>query len=433
MGILTLFAPSSLFRSHTSSQLLRICSCTLLCLAVVIFALRSICNRDPGSVFFDSTTAYQRRYSLVRQEQAEKYIEHVSMYGGNGPINSTSGQEKQLCVGIPSVGREGTRYLRSTVGSLLEGLSSEERKNIHFVVLIAHSDPFAHPSYHEPWLANLVDHVLLYGPSQLDHVTKLENDDGNREKMLYDYTYTLRTCINAKTPYVAMLDDDVLASDGWFWRTSFGLEQANEMVASSNSIRDYLYMRLFYTEEFLGWNSEEWPVYFFWSLVATVGTIGVALVARALSTTAKKSISALVLSLAVVVVLLFAILLFFAAGRTTLLALPRGVNEMNQYGCCSQGLAFPRTKAQDIAEFLEVRKIGFVDVLIEDYADEHDEFRWALTPPVLQHIGRKSSKGADFGESSKDSMPVAAKLWNFQYELNDAEELGREHAIVVDP
>jgi hypothetical protein len=30
------------------------------------------------------------------------------------------------------------------------------------------------------------------------------------------------------------------------------------------------YVRLFYTEEFLGWNSEEWPHSFFWSLVRTV-------------------------------------------------------------------------------------------------------------------------------------------------------------------
>ena len=105
---------------------------------------------------------------------------------------------------------------------------------------------------------------------------------------------------------------------------------------------------------------------------------------------------------------------------------------MNQYGCCSQGLVFPRDKAQDIANFFEDRKIGYVDMLIEEYADEHAEFRWALTPPVLQHIGRKSSKGDDFGEASKNSMPVAAKLWNFQYELNDPEELRTEHAIVVD-
>lgn len=435
MGLLTPFArdpPSSLTRYHAPSLLLRTCICVLLCLLVVVLGLRSICDRDPGSIFFKPATAYQRRYSLVRQDQAENYVNQASANDITVPDTSDFVQEKQLCVGIPSVGREGTRYLRTTVGSLLEGLSLEERNNIHLVVLIAHSDPFANPEYHEPWLADLVDDVLLYEQSQLDHITALEKDSGNREKMLYDYTYVLKTCIQAGAPYIAMLEDDVLASDGWFWRTLFGLQQANDMIASSSNTRDYLYMRLFYTEEFLGWNSEAWRVYLFWSVMVTVGTLGVTLTARAFSATAKRSISALVLSLAVVVALLFTILLFFAAGKTTVLALPRGVNEMNQYGCCSQGLVFPRTKAQEIADFFEVRKVGFVDMLIEEYADEHGEFRWALTPPVLQHIGRKSSKGDDFGEASKDSMPLAAKLWNFQYELNDPEELQREHAIVVD-
>lgn len=435
MGLLTPFArrPSASPSRYSSSPLfLRICSCVLLCLLVVVYALRSTCDRDPGSIFFKPATAYQPKYSLIRQEQAEHYINQSSTDAKIVPSDLSPEQEKHLCVGIPSVGREGTRYLRTTVGSLLEGLSPEERENIHLVVLIAHSDPFANPEYHEPWLANLVDHVLLYEPSQLDHITALEADVGNREKMLYDYAYTLRTCIDAKTPYIAMLEDDVLASDGWFWRTLLGLQQADDIVAHSSKIKDYLYMRLFYTEEFLGWNSEAWRVYLFWSIVFAVGTIGAALTARTFSATAKKTISALMLSLAVVIALAFAILLFFAAGKTTVLALPRGLNEMNQYGCCSQGLVFPRDKAQDIANFFEDRKIGYVDMLIEEYADEHAEFRWALTPPVLQHIGRKSSKGDDFGEASKNSMPVAAKLWNFQYELNDPEELRTEHAIVVD-
>ena len=217
MGLPIPFAhglPPSLPGHRPSPLLLRTCFCVFLCLLVVIFLLRSICDRDPGSIFFQPATAYQRDYSLIRQEQAERYITQSTTNGSVSSGESVSGQEKQLCVGIPSVSREGTRYLRTTVGSLLEGLSPVERRNIHLVVLIAHSDPFANPEYHEPWLANLVDHVLLYEPSQLDHITALEMDVGNREKMLYDYTYTLKTCIDARTPYIAMLEDDVLASVG---------------------------------------------------------------------------------------------------------------------------------------------------------------------------------------------------------------------------
>ncbi|KAM0718356.1 hypothetical protein Q7P37_005425 [Cladosporium fusiforme] len=404
MGTLTSpgrgFAPS-LHRIHLSSLFWRTCFCILLCLLVLVLGLRSICARDPGSLFFQPATAYQRKYSLVRQEQAERYIERISTGTDIKPSSIESSQDKRLCVGIPSVGREGTRYLRTTVGSLLEGLSPEERDQVHVVVLIAHSDPFANPEYHETWLANAVDHVLLYEPDQLEHVDAMEKDVGGREKMLYDYTYALKTCIDAGTQYIAMLEDDVLASDGWFWRTSFGLQQIDETIARSSELRDYLYMRLFYTEEFLGWNSEAWLAYLCWSLVFAAGMLGTLFGIRALSTTAKKSITVPMLSVFLAITLPSLILLFFAAGRTTVMPLPRGINEMNQYGCCSQGLVFPRAKAQDIVDLFEVRKIGYVDMLIEEYADQHGELRWALTPPVLQHIGRKSSKGDDFGEASK--------------------------------
>ena len=76
-----------------------------------------------------------------------------------------------------------------------------------------------------------------------------------------------------------------------------------------------------------------------------------------------------------IIALAFTILLFFAAGKTAVLATPRGNDEMNQYGHCSQGLVFPRSKAQCIADFFEDRKVGYVDVLTGEYADEHAEFR----------------------------------------------------------
>ena len=82
MGLLTPFArrPSASPSRYSSSPLfLRICSCVLLCLLVVVYALRSTCDRDPGSIFFKPATADQRRYSLVRQEQAERYINQSSV------------------------------------------------------------------------------------------------------------------------------------------------------------------------------------------------------------------------------------------------------------------------------------------------------------------------------------------------------------------
>lgn len=86
---------------------------------------------------------------------------------------------------------------------------------------------------------------------------------------------------------------------------------------------------------------------------------------------------------------------------------------------------------QDLIDWYETKKIGFVDMLTEEYADRHGELRLALTPSVIQHIGRKSSKGDDFGAGSKYHKSVAEKLWNFAFEQSSATDLREEHSRVV--
>jgi hypothetical protein len=136
------------------------------------------------------------------------------------------------------------------------------------IVFIPHSDPEVHPAYNEPWLANLADEVLQYNVSKehFDHIVEMEQEQGlSREKGLYDYTYLLKACEATGAPHIAMFEDDVVAMDGWYHRTRSGINQADkECVRNGRNPSDFLYLRLFYTEEFLGWNAENscsgpWP------------------------------------------------------------------------------------------------------------------------------------------------------------------------------
>ncbi|KAI9872768.1 MAG: hypothetical protein M1830_001211 [Pleopsidium flavum] len=208
-----------------------------------------------------------------------------------------------------------------------------------------------------------------------------------------------------------MLEDDVIALNG-SW--------------------EFLYLRLFYTEEFLGWNSEEWPNYIFYSALWVFTPALCLLWTRHYFPMMKRPLSNQRIMTGCGLCIPLCILLFFAAGRVTVAPLPPGVNEMNNFGCCSQGFVFPHSKASDLIRWYESKKIGFVDMLTEEYADANHETRWAITPSVLQHVGRKSSKGDDFGKSSKYHMSVAEKLWNFEFERGDAESLREEeHGLVA--
>lgn len=397
-----------------------------ICLVVTLW-VRSHSIRDPGSLFFDPENGYRPQYSTIRRQDAATFIEQQSTLDTVHDKHLTT-ESKQLCMGIPTVARGGARYLPATIGSLLADLSSRERASIHLVVLIAHSDPSLHPAFHEPWMTHLVDETLVYNQSQgdIDHIVDMEQDPMHREKGLYDYTYLLSACHATNTPYVAILEDDVLASEGWFRKAMDGLQQAENFVQALDH-NDFLYLRLFYTEEFLGWNSEDMESHLAWSLVVVVVAVAIMYLARVYSATAKRVLTIPAALVILGTIVPCGIVLFFAAGKVTVLPLPHGINAMNQYGCCSQGLVYPHDKLQDLIEWLTERKIGFPDMLIEEYADKHDQLRLALTPSVLQHVGRKSSKPNDHDGAAKYHMSVAEKLWNFEFELNDAETLHKEN------
>lgn len=435
-----------LFSSSRLSALLSFAAVYL----VAAYYFHQVSSRDPTSLFFNPRQAYAPAYSTVRQEEAEAFV----LAAANAPEYSIfkpthAPRHKRLCVGIPSVSRKGAEYLRTAVGSLLEGLTPKERDDIHLIVFIPHTDPDVHPAYSETWLSNLTDEVLVYDlpQDQMEHIAQLEKDAGLfREKGLFDYAHLMKACYTQETPYITMFEDDVIAMDGWYHRTVAALKQAETLSALKKASWDckeehpffkmqlrpayfviVLYLRLFYTEEFLGWNSEDWPSYLTWSVFfVTVPAATLALV-RPYSLVLKKLLSNRVILGFCGICLPPLIALFFAAGKVTVLPLPTGVNEMSNHGCCSQGLVFPREKAMTLVQWFEMKKIGFVDVLTEEYADQHGELRWALTPSVIQHIGRKSSKLDDFGPSSKYQMSVAEKIWNFAFERNNAADLRREH------
>jgi hypothetical protein len=161
---------------------------------VALYTITSISARDPTSVYFRPSKGYVPRYSAIRREQAEAYIasyEHAEYDIANASDNE---KRRKLCVGIPSIQREGESYLPAAVGSLLEGLTREEREEIYFIVFIPHSKPEVHAAYSEEWLSGLPDEVLTYdfGFDRMQHVRNMEQLGGHvLEKAAFDYAYLL--------------------------------------------------------------------------------------------------------------------------------------------------------------------------------------------------------------------------------------------------
>lgn len=226
----------SLLSSYTCRVfLVFICLYTL-----AIYFARLRCWRDPTSIFFAEDKAYEPAYSALRAEQANSFLELAN----NNPhhFQSKASVHPTTCVGIASVAREGVSYLPSAVGSVLEGLSATEREDLYLIIFIAHTDPAEHPAYLEPWLHALADKVLLYDPDTLDidHIRHLETPEeksGAHEKGLLDYTYLLKACESVNTSYTVMLEDDVVALDGWYHRTKHALAAIEQQTRGGDKCK----------------------------------------------------------------------------------------------------------------------------------------------------------------------------------------------------
>ena len=392
-------------------------SFTFLYLAVIRYCNHAF-YRDPTSVFFDHERGYDRVYSMERQEHADKFINTLKISSTNQILS-----QPKLCIGIASIGRPGEQYVRSTVGSLLEGLTELQRREIRLTILIAHTDPWDHPIYGEEWLEAAADQVLLYHGSeeQLKDLKTWEKERDYRKKTIFDYTYLLEHCHHSGASWIAMVEDDTLAMAGWYSKAMNAIDAADAQHHGSpkTSDSDWLYLRLFYTEEFFGWNIEEWPRYLLASVIIT-SVIAISLLTIRACTIHKRLSISTIFTISLIYTPAF-IVLYFLAGRTSLQPLTPGVHQMPNIGCCAQGFIFSREMAPKVIQRLRTKESGFVDTLLEEWADEEGLVRWAVVPSLLQHIGGRSSKGADWGKRGKGERNVAEKIWSFGFEMH------REH------
>ncbi|KAI1124828.1 integral membrane protein [Nemania abortiva] len=401
--------------------------------SIAVFYLYHACHRDPSSVFWQPEKALQLSYSAFRKEQARRFTDQAERFEQVKWDNSTA---PQLCIGIGSVSRHGFSYLRETLGSLLEGLDDLERRRIYITVFHAHTNQSQHEDSGAMWLHNIADSLPAY-PSDdqlIDTIRALESDksySAHARKQKIDYSVLLGECAKVRPAYTLTLEDDVIALDGWYHRTLFALQTTVRKTRELGSDH-FLYLRIFYDSRLLGWNSEEWPYYLCYSLLVIVGNLTLALSLRRYLPAARQAITVELVVVICGICTPMAILLFFAAGRSCMIPKQQGVNLMQMYGCCGQGLVIPQRQITDrlLPLFRDTQDSrAAVDTFLEDYANENDELRWAITPSLIQHVGGKSSHGV--GDQANGRI-TSDMPFNYDFERNDPVQLAQEHLAYID-
>ena len=92
---------------------------------------------------------------------------------------------------------------------------------------------------------------------------------------------------------------------------------------------------------------------------------------------------------------------------------------MDTKGCCTQALVYPRHQVPLVAEMLRSTKAAPTDWMIEDWANEQNLARYAVSPPVVQHVGLVSSR--------KMPEKYARETFAYMFEGQSAKSLRKEH------
>ncbi|KID75973.1 integral membrane protein, partial [Metarhizium brunneum ARSEF 3297] len=154
--------------------------------------------RDPGSRFFDPSRAYEQKYSRHRRAEVQQFIEQYASAGAahDAPTRGESGAGRSLCVTFTSVRRQRIQYVETAVASALGNLLPQER-------------------------------------ADAEHLETLEDKREFAEKGVFDYIYALEACAQTDTPYIGILEDDVLLADGWLARALLGLRDISNCGKAS--------------------------------------------------------------------------------------------------------------------------------------------------------------------------------------------------------
>jgi hypothetical protein len=384
--------------------------------------------RDPHSAFFKSDHVYDLEYSNFRKAEAQNLVQianSTERYGA--PDSLKAGKEPVICAAFVTVKRDKMQYLDQSLGSMLEGLYPDERSALHISVFFADTTASNHPHWKDPWVERLADISYTYDISseELERMKEAETKRNFYVKGVFDYLYVLQDCMNrTQAGYIAIFEDDLIFAEGWMARTLKALAELKQQRLSSKAqavaaVKRWVYLRLFYTETSLSWqNTDFWYGHLLFTLtLASLITATVLLSIRRKVPNFNYLDNESIAAFSLVTIPAF-IALIFMIGKYTLDPL-QGVVKMNKYGCCTQAMVFPRSEVPPLIQYLQERKHGQTDSMIEEYSDRDGLDRYALAPQVVQHVGLISSR---------DNTAINTQSnWAFWFETNKPDDLKRAH------
>lgn len=243
----------------------------------------------------------------------------------------------------------------------------------------------------------MVDEAFTYNLTQENHtlLQEWENSRNFAQKGVFDYVYGLQHCLNTTmSPYIAMFEDDVIFADSWLSYTLSNLAELEKRLATKP--QDWLFLRLFNQERSTAWASRTIGGNHEFAIAAAIAIplIVLVLVLRTRYPILHRYMDNWTLAIVCFIIIPAFIVFFYQAGKASMLPPHPGVRA-EPFGCCSQGLIFPRSTAASILDILRERGSGQVDLMLNAIARDKGLTRYAQYPVMMQHLGMSTTAGQD--------------------------------------
>lgn len=136
--------PGQTIRHPASSPACKVLAGTAILWLSLFAACKQLLWRDPHAAFFSENGVYDLDYSSYRRSEAHEYMDQAHL-GDHNSKGEAARLPPVICAAITTFNRNGRQYLNETVGSMLAGLTEEERSVLDVRLLFAHADSTVHP------------------------------------------------------------------------------------------------------------------------------------------------------------------------------------------------------------------------------------------------------------------------------------------------
>ncbi|ORX89455.1 hypothetical protein K493DRAFT_318683 [Basidiobolus meristosporus CBS 931.73] len=316
-----------------------------------------------------------------RVQEAEQYIQNLPPRN-TPPVFETNPHGLDVCIGIlPS--NHSQDFLKSTeitVGSLFDTFNAEDRSRIHVTLFLPKTESNAHLEATKGY-SHLVNSVLVYPEQGYQKIVRLENwaepvnglEYNRNTKEIFEYAHILQYC-DAKRPMYTLILRDVVATRDWF-------RQLELALASVNYRDDWLYMRMFYSEELLGFHLRD----SLWVLMYIAASV---LLFRWLLNSFLPEYVDYHTFLTISLVLLIC-LIPWSIGRQNIFPVSTGASELPN-GCCTEAVVYNQNHIPALLSSLLVHEKPHSQSLasrLSQFSSAQQLRQLAWTPSAFQTLG----------------------------------------------